>query len=98
MRIEEMLKKGDGFRRAPGMSRKDFLKLGGTGLAGAALLGSAGCSAVFEGGGGGGGGGGSNKNITFNLEDTIRDLDSATTTDSISTDVLLNVNSGLYRL
>ena len=36
--------------------------------------------------------------ITFNLEDTIRDLDSATTTDSVSTDVLLNVMSGLYRL
>lgn len=33
-----------------GMSRRDFLKLGGTGLAGAALLGVAGC------GGGGGGG------------------------------------------
>ena len=42
MGIEEMLKKGDGVRRGPGMSRKDFLKLGGTGLAGAALLGTAG--------------------------------------------------------
>ncbi len=36
-----------------GMSRRDFLKLGGTGLAGAALLGVAGC-----GGGAGGGAGG----------------------------------------
>src|SRR5215207_860199 len=34
-----------------GMSRRDFLKIGGAGLAGAALLGAAGC------GGGGGGGG-----------------------------------------
>src|ERR687897_2198321 len=34
-----------------GMSRRDFLKIGGAGLAGAALLGTAGC------GGGGGGGG-----------------------------------------
>jgi oligopeptide transport system substrate-binding protein len=99
MGIEEMLKKGDGVRRAPGMSRKEFLRLGGAGMAGAALLGTAGCGSVFEGGGGGGGGGGgSNKNITINLSDTIRDLDSATTTDSVSTDILLNVVSGLYRL
>ena len=42
--------------------------------------------------------GASTKSITFNLEDAIRDLDSATTTDSVSTDVLLNVMSGLYRL
>jgi oligopeptide transport system substrate-binding protein len=99
MRIEEMLMKGDGVRRAPGMSRKDFLKLGGTGLAGAALLGVAGCGSVFEGGGqGGGGGGGGNKSIAINLGDTIRDLDSTTTTDSVSSDVLLNVMEGLYRL
>ena len=38
-----------------GMSRKDFLRLGGAGMAGAILLGTAGCSAVFEGGGDGGG-------------------------------------------
>ena len=91
--------RGDGVRRAPGMSRKDFLKLGGAGLAGAALLGTAGCGSVFQGGGeGGGGGGGGAKSITINLGDTIRDLDSTTTTDSVSTDVLLNVMAGLYRL
>jgi oligopeptide transport system substrate-binding protein len=97
MGIEEMLKKGDAVRLPPGMSRKDFLRLSGAGMAGAILLGTAGCG-VFEGGGGGGGGSANPKNITFNLEDTIRDLDSATTTDSVSTDVLLNVMSGLYRL
>jgi oligopeptide transport system substrate-binding protein len=100
MKIEEMWMKG-GVRRAPGMSRKDFLKLGGTGLAGAALLGVAGCGSVFQGGqqgGGGGGGGGGSKSITINLGDTIRDLDSTTTTDSVSSDVLLNVMEGLYRL
>jgi oligopeptide transport system substrate-binding protein len=80
-----------------GMSRKEFLRLGGAGMTGAVLLGAAGCS-VFEGGGQGSTGEGSNKFVTFNLEDTIRDLDSATTTDSVSTDVLLNVMSGLYRL
>ena len=39
------------------ISRRDFLKISGTGLAGATLLGTAGCG-VFSGGGGGGGGGG----------------------------------------
>jgi oligopeptide transport system substrate-binding protein len=97
MRIEEMLKSGSGVRRAPGMSRKEFLRLGGAGVAGAALLSTAGCG-VFESGGGGGGGGGSTKTVAFNLEDAVRDLDSATTTDSVSTDILLNVMSGLYRL
>jgi hypothetical protein len=32
------------------ISRKDFLRIGGTGLAGAALLGTAGCGGVFGGG------------------------------------------------
>ncbi|HJQ28093.1 MAG TPA: ABC transporter substrate-binding protein, partial [Rubrobacter sp.] len=82
---------------SPGITRRDFLKLGGTGLAGVALLGVAGCGSVFE-GGQQGGGGGSHKFIAFNLDDTIRDLDSVTTTDSVSSDVLLNVMSGLYRL
>src|SRR5215204_2690977 len=81
-----------------GMSRRDFLKLGGTGLAGATLLGVAGCGSVFQGGQQGGAGDGSHKSIAFNLDDTIRDLDSTTTTDSVSSDVLLNVMSGLYRL
>ena len=97
MGIEEMLKTEGGVRRAPGMSRKEFLRLGGAGMAGAALLSTAGCG-VFESGGSGGGGGGSTKSVAFNLEDAVRDLDSATTTDSVSTDILLNVMSGLYRL
>jgi oligopeptide transport system substrate-binding protein len=79
------------------ISRRDFLKIGGTGLAGATLLGTAGCG-VFSGSGGGGGGGGSSKSIAINLEQTVKDLDSATTTDSVSTEILLNVMSGLYRL
>lgn len=81
-------------------SRRDFLKMGGTGLAGAALLGTAGCGNLFggSGGGGNGGGGGGGDSITINLEDAIRDLNSTTTTDSVSTDVLLNVMDGLYRL
>jgi oligopeptide transport system substrate-binding protein len=97
MGIEGMLKTERGVRRAPAMSRKEFLRLGGAGMAGAALLGTAGCG-VFESGGGGGTGASNPKNIAFNLEDAVRDLDSATTTDSVSTDILLNVMSGLYRL
>jgi oligopeptide transport system substrate-binding protein len=94
MRTEEFGIKGP--RRVPGMSRKDFLKLGGAGLAGATLLGTAGCD-VFS-GSAGGGGGGSSKSIVINLEQTVKDLDSAQTTDSVSTEILQNVMSGLYRL
>ena len=78
-----------------GISRRDFLKMGGTGLAGAALLGTAGCG-VFEGGGGTGGAG--TGTVSVNLEDTIRDLDSTTTTDEVSSNILVNVIEGLYRL
>jgi oligopeptide transport system substrate-binding protein len=80
-----------------GMSRKEFLRLGGAGMAGALLLGTAGCG-VFEGGGGTGGGSSNHRILNFNLRDAVRDLDSATTTDEVSTNVLLNVMSGLYRL
>jgi len=82
------------------ISRKDFLKIGGTGLAGAALLGTAGCGVFEQGGGqqGGGGGGGGNEPITINLQDSIRDLDSTTTTDEVSFNILVNIIEGLYRL
>jgi oligopeptide transport system substrate-binding protein len=80
------------------ITRKDFLKMGGTGLTGAALLGTAGCGSIFGGEEGGTGGGGGGKSITVNLEDTIRDMDSATTTDEVSFNVLVNVIEGLYRL
>ena len=81
------------------LTRRDFLKVGGTGLAGVALLGTAGCGSVFQGdGGNGGGGGGGDSSVTVNLGDTIRDLNSTSTTDSVSSDILLNVMSSLYRL
>jgi oligopeptide transport system substrate-binding protein len=96
VRIEEMVKKGE-IRLGPGMSRGDFLKLAaGAGMGGAAMLAVPGCG-VFS-GGGGGGGGGSSKSININLEDTVRDLDSATTTDVVSTEILANVMAGLHRL
>jgi oligopeptide transport system substrate-binding protein len=88
-----------GMGETPGatrFTRRDFLKIGGTGLAGAALLGTAGCSNLF--GGEQGGGGEGSKAITLNLQNTIRDLDSTTTTDSVSSNLLRNVMEGLYRL
>ena len=49
--------RGSGALTRRGISRRDFLKIGGTGLVGAALLGAAGC--------GGGGGGGGTGDIIF---------------------------------
>jgi oligopeptide transport system substrate-binding protein len=80
------------------LTRKDFLKIGGTGLVGAALLGTAGCG-VFQQGGEQGGGGGGGRSITANLEDSIRGLDSAANaTDEVSFNVLCNAIEGLHRL
>jgi oligopeptide transport system substrate-binding protein len=76
------------------LSRKDFLKMSGRGLAGAALLGTAGCG-VFEQSGGGGGGGNA---LNVNLATEIRYLDSALATDVISFGILVNTMEGLYRL
>ncbi len=78
------------------LSRRDFLKISGTGLAGAALLGTAGCGSVFEGGGGQQGAGSST--LTLNLTAEIPELDSALTSDTVSFDVLTNVMEGFYRL
>src|SRR5215210_4786764 len=78
------------------ISRGDFLKLGGAGLAGATLLGTTGCG-VFQQGGGGEQGAG-NSTFDLNLGTEIPDLDSATTSDTTSFDVLTNVMEGLYRL
>ena len=80
----------------PQMSRRDFMKLNGTGLAGAALLGTAGCGSIFE----GGGGGSVKKTDTLNVNLTTEasDLNSATTSDGYSFNVLTNTNEGLYRL
>jgi oligopeptide transport system substrate-binding protein len=78
-------------------SRRDFLKLSGTGLAGAALLGTAGCGSVFE-GGGGGGSAQKTDTLNINLENEVPDLNSATMTDTTSFNVVTNLNEGLYRL
>ena len=59
-RLKELFGKGKILPRVRGIgpiNRRDFLKLGGAGLAGATLLGVAGCGGEQVGGGGGGGGG-----------------------------------------
>src|SRR5215204_7363001 len=81
----------------PQMSRRDFLKLSGTGLGGAALLGTAGCGSIFEGGGGSGSVKKTNT-LNINLTAEAADLNSATTSDAYSFTVLTNLNEGLYRL
>lgn len=98
MRIKDMRMREEGVRRALGMSRRDFLKLSGTGLAGAALLGTAGCGSVFGGGQNGGGGGAGSSTFNLNLTAEIPELDSVLTSDTVSFDVLTNVMEGLYRL
>ena len=81
------------------ISRKDFLRIGGTGLAGVTLLGTAGCGSVFGGGqSGGGGGGAGSSTLNLNLTAEIPELDSVLTSDTVSFDVLTNVMEGLYRL
>jgi len=81
------------------ITRRDFLRLGGTGLAGAVLLGTVGCGSIFGGEQGGNGGGGGDGSITANLQDSIRGLDSAANvTDEVSFNVLVNAIEGLQRL
>jgi oligopeptide transport system substrate-binding protein len=78
-------------------SRRDFLKIGGTGLAGATLLGAVPGCGIFQQDGGGQGGGVGNS-IAVNVANPIKDLNSASTTDSASSSILDNVTEGLYRL
>jgi oligopeptide transport system substrate-binding protein len=79
------------------ISRRDFLKVGGAGLAGATLLGTLPGCGVFKQNGGGQQGGGSD---TFTLAEVadIADMNSVTTTDLYSARLLNNINEGLYRL
>lgn len=89
-----------------GISRKDFLKAGGVGVAGVSMLGLSGCGSVFgggggegEGGGNGGGQGGAGGNtLNFNLGAEIPDMDPSTSTDANSSDVMNNIYDTLYRL
>ena len=84
MRIERARMVGRGSHGAIRISRRDFLKIGGTGLAGAALLGTAGCGVFEQGGQQGGGGGGGQNTFRLDLGADIPDMDSVTNTDIVS--------------
>ena len=79
------------------ISRRDFLKLSGAGLAGATLLGVAGCGGgetIGGGQGGGGGAGGGNTFIFGRGADSVT-LDPAHTTDTESSKVIRQMFDGL---
>lgn len=82
------------FRR---VTRRNFLKVGGAGLVGTALLGVAGCN-VFGDGQSGGGNGGGEKTLNDYLEGDISTLDPGAATDGYSFAVINNLAEGLYRL
>ena len=79
------------------LTRRDFLKIGGAGLAGAALLGTAGCD-VFQQGGQQGGGSGDQNAFSYSLEGEIPEMDPTTMTDLNSFRLITNVMEGLYRI
>ncbi len=80
------------------VTRRDFLRVGGAGLAGTVLLGATGCN-VFGGQSGGGGNDGSGGKILNDyLEGDISTLDPGAATDGYSFAVINNLAEGLYRL
>ncbi len=85
-------------RRSIRISRRDFLKLSGAGLAGATLLGVAGCGGgeTIQGGGGSGGGGGAGGDIfIFGRGSDSTSLDPINTTDGESLRVTRQIFDGL---
>jgi oligopeptide transport system substrate-binding protein len=79
------------------ITRRDFLKIGGSGLAGAVLLRTAGCG-VFQQGGQQRGGSGDQNAFSYALGGEIPDMDPTTTIDVNSFRLLTNVMEGLYRI
>ena len=81
------------------VTRLDFLKVGGLGVAGVSLLGTAGCG-VFSGsqGGNGGGGGSSSKTLNTYIASDISGIDPSTAQGLYGNSVIANVMEGLYRL
>ena len=83
-------------RKSIQISRRDFLRLSGAGLAGATLLGVAGCGGggTIQGGGGGGGGAGSDTFVFGRGADSVS-LDPVNATDGESLRVTRQIFDGL---
>jgi oligopeptide transport system substrate-binding protein len=79
------------------ITRHDFLRIGGSGLAGAALLGTTGCG-IFRQGGEQEGGSGDQNAFSYGLGAEIPDMDPTTTTDLNSFRLITNIMEGLYRI
>src|SRR5918994_1978664 len=79
------------------ITRRDFLRMGGAGLAGAAVLGTAACGVLQQGVQQSGNSGGQNA-FSYNLGAEIPDLDPTTMTDVNSFRLITNVMEGLYRI
>ncbi|MFL6058700.1 MAG: ABC transporter substrate-binding protein [Rubrobacteraceae bacterium] len=84
-------------RKSIQISRRDFLRLSGAGLAGATLLGVAGCGGggTIQGGGGGGGGGAGTDTFVFGRGADSVSLDPVNTTDGESLRVTRQIFDGL---
>jgi oligopeptide transport system substrate-binding protein len=79
------------------ITRQEFLKMGASGLAGAAVLGSTGCGVLQQGGQQGGDSGDQNA-LAYQLAAEIPDMDPSTMTDVNSFRLITNVMEGLYRI
>jgi oligopeptide transport system substrate-binding protein len=82
---------------ATGITRRDFLKIGGSGLVGTALLGTAGCS-VFQQGARQSADSGDHNSISYNLAAEIPNMDPTTMAATNSFMLITNVMEGLYRI
>jgi oligopeptide transport system substrate-binding protein len=80
------------------ITRQEFLKMGARGLAGATMLGSAGCGAFLQQGGQQGGDSGNQNALSYQLAAEIPDMDPSTMTDVNSFRLITNVMEGLYRI
>lgn len=97
MKTREEVLERDQLPGAGRINRREFLKMSATGLVGAAVLGSAGCGQLKQGGQQGGDSEGQNA-FSYQLGAEIPDMDPSTTTDVLSFTLITNLMEGLYRI